>query len=91
MAVCVLFYVHFKLWELSCLVFGSVALYAFLTVKLTLWRKRFRAAMNQSDNRWHDRLTESLVNYETVKSLRRAGGCSDEARRRRDVESPRRR
>jgi len=66
-AVCVLFYVHFKLWELSCLVFGSVALYAFLTVKLTLWRKRFRAAMNQSDNRWHDRLTESLVNYETVK------------------------
>ncbi|KAH8071525.1 ABC transporter [Aureococcus anophagefferens] len=66
-AVCVLFYVHFKLWALSVLVFASVFLYAALTIKLTLWRKRFRSAMNKSDNAWHDRLTDSLVNFETVK------------------------
>ncbi len=66
-AVCVLFYVHFKLWSLSLLVFGAVGAYAILTVKMTLWRKRFRSAMNKSDNAWHDRLTDSLVNFETVK------------------------
>ena len=66
-AVCVLFYVHFKLWSLSLLVFGAVGCYAILTVKMTLWRKRFRSAMNKSDNAWHDRLTDSLVNFETVK------------------------
>ena len=66
-AVCVLFYVHFKLWALSALVLASVSFYAALTVKMTLWRKRFRSAMNKSDNAWHDRLTDSLVNFETVK------------------------
>ena len=66
-AVCVLFYVHFKLWALSLLVFGSVLAYACLTIKMTLWRKRFRQAMNKSDNAWHDRLTDSLTNFETVK------------------------
>ena len=66
-AVCILFYVHFRLWELSVLVFSAVLLYAGLTVKMTLWRKRFRSAMNKSDNAWHDRLTDSLVNFETVK------------------------
>ena len=66
-AVCVLFYVHFKLWSLSLLVFGAVGAYAILTVKMTLWRKRFRSAMNKSDNAWHDRLTDTLVNFETVK------------------------
>ena len=35
--------------------------------KMTLWRKRFRFAMNKSDNAWHDRLTDSLVKFETVK------------------------
>ncbi|KAJ1454481.1 P-loop containing nucleoside triphosphate hydrolase protein [Pelagophyceae sp. CCMP2097] len=67
LAVCALFYVHFKLWSLALLVFCSVVFYAVLTVKLTLWRKRFRSAMNDSDNKWHDRLTDSLVNFETVK------------------------
>jgi len=66
-AVCVIFATHFELWTLSALVFGSVVLYATLTVKLTLWRKRFRTTMNASDNKWHDHLTESLVNFEAVK------------------------
>ena len=67
LAVCILFYVHFQLWTLSVLVFGSVVAYAVVTIKLTLWRKQFRAQMNKSDNQWHDRLTDSLVNFETVK------------------------
>ncbi|KAJ8601710.1 hypothetical protein CTAYLR_003175 [Chrysophaeum taylorii] len=67
LAVCVLFFTHFDLWELSVLILGSVASYAGLTIKLTLWRKRFRSRMNASDNQWHDRLVDSLVNFETVK------------------------
>ena len=34
---------------------------------LTLWRKKFRKAVVKSDNEWHDRCTDSLINFETVK------------------------
>ena len=40
-----------------------------MTIKLTLWRKQFRADMNKQDNKWHDRITDSLVNFETVKCV----------------------
>lgn len=65
--VVVLFFTVFKVWSVGVLVFCCLAAYAVLTYKLTMWRKRFRASMNKKDNRWHDRITDSLVNFETVK------------------------
>lgn len=34
---------------------------------VTLWRKRFRKALVKSDNKYHDRFTDSIINFETVK------------------------
>ena len=65
--VVVLFFTVFDVWSVGVLVFSCLAAYAVLTYKLTMWRKRFRASMNKKDNRWHDRITDSLVNFETVK------------------------
>uniref|UniRef100_A0A7R9U7Y8 ATP-dependent transporter ycf16 n=2 Tax=Pinguiococcus pyrenoidosus TaxID=172671 RepID=A0A7R9U7Y8_9STRA len=67
LAVCILFLTYFNYWPLAVLCFVSVLVYAIITVKLTLWRKQFRSRMNKADNEWHDKLTDSLVNYETVK------------------------
>ena len=64
---CARFYFYFNTWSLSVLVLVCLALYAYVTVAMTLWRKKFRAAMNKQDNKWHDRITDSLVNFETVK------------------------
>ena len=41
--------------------------YAILTVQITLWRKKFREKTNKHDNDFHDKATDSLINYETVK------------------------
>jgi ABC-type transport system involved in Fe-S cluster assembly fused permease/ATPase subunit len=52
--------------------------YMILTIVVTLWRKKFRKQVAISDNDWHDRCTDSLVNFETVKyvhSLSRAAPC----------------
>merc|ERR1719183_869145 len=45
----------------------NLMLYTYLTVKVTLWRKKYRTQTTKHDNEYHDRLTDSLVNYETVK------------------------
>ena len=66
-SVIILFFAYFKVWALASVVLFSLATYAYMTIKLTLWRKQFRADMNKSDNKWHDRITDSLVNFETVK------------------------
>jgi len=61
------FLLYFKDSSLALLVFISLVLYAHVTIKLTLWRKKFRENTNKHDNEYHDRATDSLVNYETVK------------------------
>jgi ABC-type transport system involved in Fe-S cluster assembly fused permease/ATPase subunit len=67
LAVCVVFIIAFNQWQLSLLVFGGVGIYACLTIKITLWRKKFREATNKHDNDFHDKATDSIINYETVK------------------------
>jgi len=67
LSVCILFLTYFDFWPLAVTCFVSVAVYAVVTIKLTLWRKQYRSKMNKADNAWHDKLTDSLVNYETVK------------------------
>lgn len=65
--VCIIFASYFKYFPLSIAVFFFVLVYMVLTIVLTLWRKKFRKAVAKSDNAWHDRCTDSLINFETVK------------------------
>jgi len=65
-----IFYSHFEVVGLASVAFLSFAVYIFLTVRLTLWRKKFRERTNKHDNEFHDRATDSLINYETVNILR---------------------
>ncbi|VEU36604.1 unnamed protein product [Pseudo-nitzschia multistriata] len=65
--VCVMFATYYSYAPLSIVVFYSVWIYIVWTIILTLQRKKFRKAVVRSDNEWHDRATDSLVNFETVK------------------------
>ena len=62
-----IFYEHFNVPALSAAVFISFMTYSVLTVNMALWRKRFRESTNKHDNAFHDRATDSLINFETVK------------------------
>jgi len=62
-----IFAIHFKNVRLAVFVFLNLYAYCYATVKVTLWRKNFRTATTKHDNELHDRLTDSLVNFETVK------------------------
>lgn len=39
----------------------------FVTIRITLWRRKFREMSNKKDNEIHERATDTLVNFETVK------------------------
>jgi ABC-type transport system involved in Fe-S cluster assembly fused permease/ATPase subunit len=65
--VCVIFATYFDYFPLAVSVFYFVFCYMILTIVITLWRKKFRKQVAKSDNDWHDRATDSLVNFETVK------------------------
>ena len=52
---------------MSLIAFIGVLSYVTLTVSITLWRKKFREATNKHDNDYHDKATDSIINYETVK------------------------
>lgn len=66
-AIILIFIFHYENLRLAIFVFVNLVMYIYATVKLTLWRKQFRTAATKSDNEIHDRLTDSMVNYETVK------------------------
>jgi ABC-type transport system involved in Fe-S cluster assembly fused permease/ATPase subunit len=65
--VVVIFATYFDYFPLSVSVFFYVFVYMNMTIVMTLWRKKFRKQVAKSDNDWHDRCTDSLVNFETVK------------------------
>lgn len=66
-ATVILFYTRFRDWKLATMAFVALSLYGYLTVKITLWRKKFRTETNKHDNEFHDKATDSIINYETVK------------------------
>lgn len=66
-AVVLIFLLHFRNASLAVLVFINLWLYCYVTVKITIWRKKFRSDMAKKDNEMNDRLADSLVNYETIK------------------------
>jgi len=65
--VCIIFASYFNYLPMAMAVFYFVWLYIVWTVVLTLWRKKFRKAVVKSDNEFHDRCTDSLLNFDTVK------------------------
>jgi ABC-type transport system involved in Fe-S cluster assembly fused permease/ATPase subunit len=65
--VIVIFAMHFELAGLSFVAFSSLVVYAYLTIKITLWRKKYREASMRHDNEYHDKATDALLNYETIK------------------------
>eukprot|EP00924_Labyrinthula_sp_SR-Ha-C_P012519 snap_masked-scaffold_10-processed-gene-9.18-mRNA-1 protein AED:0.07 eAED:0.07 QI:0/-1/0/1/-1/1/1/0/766 len=67
LAVFVIFYTRFQVRLLSAVLLLSVTCYGVLTFQITMWRKKFRRRTNRHDNDFHDRATDSIINYETVK------------------------
>jgi len=67
LAVSILFFAHYSQWQLGVLVVIGVALYSTVTIVITEWRKKFREQTNKHDNDYHDKATDSIINYETVK------------------------
>ena len=65
--VCIIFATYFHYLPLGVTVFYFVFVYVILTIVLTVWRKKFRKALVFHDNEWHDRFTDSIINFETVK------------------------
>ena len=65
--VCIIFATYFNYWPMALAVFYFVFVYIVWTILLTLWRKKFRKAVVDSDNEYHDLSTDSLINFETVK------------------------
>ncbi len=65
--VVIIFATYFKFFPLSVTVFFFIFVYMVVTIVRTLWRKRFRKKVAESDNNWHEICTDSLVNFETVK------------------------
>lgn len=65
--VFIIFYAHFKVPLLSVIAFFGLSGYVISTVEITIWRKKFRRATNRHDNALHDKATDSLINFETVK------------------------
>jgi len=66
-ALTLIFFFHFNNPRLAVFVFLGLVLYIYGTVQITLWRKQFLTSTTKHDNELHDKLTDSLVNYETVK------------------------
>ncbi|CAO3587296.1 unnamed protein product [Absidia cylindrospora] len=49
------------------IVFITMALYLYVTIRMTQWRTKFRREMNQLDNLARTKAVDSLLNFETVK------------------------
>ena len=46
---------------------GGILLYFIVTIKITVWRAKFRKKQNKYDNDFHDKAQDSIINFETVK------------------------
>jgi len=67
LVVFVIFYENYNEPALAVIAFFGISGYAISTITITLWRKKFRRATNRHDNALHDKATDSLMNFETVK------------------------
>jgi ABC-type multidrug transport system fused ATPase/permease subunit len=67
LSVMILFFIKFKQWRLGMVVLVGIICYSIATIILSTYRKRFREETNKHDNDFHDKATDSIINYETVK------------------------
>ncbi len=58
---------HTANWQYSSVCFGTIGAYAAYTIGITQWRTQFRKAMLARENEASAQITDSLINYETVK------------------------
>ncbi|MEL6873112.1 MAG: ABC transporter ATP-binding protein/permease, partial [Pseudomonadota bacterium] len=65
-------------WVYVVIVFGTIGLYMYFTLKASEWRISIRREMNDSDNEANTKAVDSLLNFETVKYF---GNETMEARR----------
>eukprot|EP00730_Choanoeca_flexa_P007080 TRINITY_DN12277_c0_g2_i1.p1 TRINITY_DN12277_c0_g2~~TRINITY_DN12277_c0_g2_i1.p1 ORF type:complete len:794 (+),score=176.63 TRINITY_DN12277_c0_g2_i1:176-2383(+) len=49
------------------IVFATMMVYIFVTIRVTEWRTKFRRSMNTEDNKLRQMAVDSLLNFETVK------------------------
>jgi ABC-type transport system involved in Fe-S cluster assembly fused permease/ATPase subunit len=66
-AVIIIFFTKFNSVALGSLIIVSVVVFFIATISLTAWRKKYREATNKSDNDFHEKATDSIINFETVK------------------------
>eukprot|EP01059_Diplonema_ambulator_P021888 TRINITY_DN363_c0_g2_i1.p1 TRINITY_DN363_c0_g2~~TRINITY_DN363_c0_g2_i1.p1 ORF type:complete len:828 (+),score=231.99 TRINITY_DN363_c0_g2_i1:105-2486(+) len=66
-ATFVIFYQHFGEPDIASVCLLSFNLYLISTYFITTWRRKLREGMNEHDNDYHSKTTESLMNFETVK------------------------
>jgi ABC-type transport system involved in Fe-S cluster assembly fused permease/ATPase subunit len=72
-ASCFVITAHFKMASIAAVCFGMMAFYSWLTYVITMARKHFYEDMNTHDNDMHDKATDSLVNFESVKYFTNEG------------------
>ncbi len=58
--------VKFDVW-FALITLLALAIYIFLTVRITEWRTQFRRQANEFDSAAHTKAVDSLLNFETVK------------------------
>jgi len=60
--VMILFFTKFKdVWLVGLTIGICVLVYIFVTVRITIWRKKFRENTNKHDNDFHDRVRRVYV------------------------------
>ena len=55
LAVIILFFVQFRQWTIGLCIAVGVSLYLFVTIRITIWRKKFREKTNKHDNEFHNK------------------------------------
>lgn len=66
-AAFIVFALHFQQRTIAAVCFLAFGFYAWVTFTVTVWRRKFREEMNKHDNEMHDKASDSLMNFETVK------------------------
>ncbi|KAF5389039.1 hypothetical protein D9757_004956 [Collybiopsis confluens] len=54
-------------WDFAAITAGTLAAYAWFTIRTTSWRTKFRRDANQADQRAASSSVDSLINFEAVK------------------------
>lgn len=67
LAVVIIFFWQYRQWSIGLTVFIGVVMYILLTILITRWRRNLREKSNKHDNDYHDKVNDSILNFETIK------------------------